>query len=718
MSESTISRLTFPAIISLLGLGITQAWYMKTTDSKPLKANAGDAIAILATKNDVIERRPTTRIIWERLGQGEQLYGGEAVRTGPKSSGKITFIKSGMSIGLEPDSLVIMEESNGKLQLNLVNGGVFVRNDASNGGTNGSSSGSKNKTEQPILKAGDKKIELSGKSSELNLSVSDSGMANVQVAKGDAKIASAEGKMETLKEGASKALSTNAGAPAILDLSGPRSGSGIPISGLNDQVSLSWNNAPDGSMIFLETGNTRDTLTRLPQGIAGKSGKINLPVRPGDFFWRMVAVKDGKIVAMGPTTFNQGVTMDPPKLLTYASNEKIILSNANQNPQVRLSWTRPAGAEDIGLILAKDPDFKNILASKTFNVESEWTVPVKDSGKYYWRATAKWPGIARSVPSSTGIFEAIKQKDIPAPVANAPVPGSIIPKTTADQSGIMLTWSGEEGTETFELELLRRQNDNSLKSVLTRSLSNRQFRLTNVPPGQYFWTVRAKIGSQQSQPSPKAAFTVSEVSRIQLKDPPTNEKPLMFASADTPLTLALGDLPTTSSELRFKIARSSSGLADAPWQSSSPGKPLQFRVPAAGTYQMNIEALNKNKEVVGFAENIEIMVKEPDLLPPPALITGDQPIKTGESGDVTLRWKSVTGATRYLVEISSPKTKFRKAVQGTQLNLTNLLPGTHTLIMASIDKSGRTGIKSQGITIEVPDISSIAAPKSKGIKIR
>jgi hypothetical protein len=713
MSDSTISRLTLPAIISLLGMGITQAWYIKTKDSKPVTTNAGDAIAILAAKNDVIERRPTTRIIWERLGQGEQLYGGEAVRTGPKASGKITFIKSGMSIGLEPDSLVIMEESNGKLQLNLVNGGVFVRSESSSG-----ASSNKNKPDQPILKAGDKKIELSGKASELNLSVSESGMANVQVAKGDAKIAGAGGKSETLTAGTSRAISTNASSPAILELSGPRSGAGIPIAGLNDQISVSWNNAPDGSIIFIETGSTRDSLVRLPQGVAGKAGKTSVPVRPGDFFWRMVAVKGGKIVATGPTTFNQGVTMDPPKLLTYASNEKIAISDANQMPQARLSWTRPTGADDITVILARDPDFKNLVATKRFSMEPEWTVPVKDTGKYYWKATAKWPGIERSVPSIVGMFEAIKQREIPAPVASAPAPGSVIPKTTADHGGIMLSWTGEEGTENYEIELLRRQKDDGLKTILTKSVSSRQFRLTNVPTGQYFWTVRAKIGDNQSQPSPKASFSVSDVSRIQLKNPTTVEKPLEFLSPETLMTLPLTELPPQTTEVRFKLANSAQNSAETAWQPGSPGKPLQFKLPAAGTYQLTVEALNKNKELIGFGENLDLIVKTPDLLPPPELLSGDQKIKTGESGDVTLRWRPVAGATRYLIEISGPKTKFRKEVQGTQLNIRNLLPGSHTLITATIDKSGRTGVKSPGIAIEVPDISSIAAPKSKGIKVR
>ena len=432
MIENTISRLTMPAIISFMGLALTHAWYLKTLGPTKNAVVIGDALAILASKNDVIERRPATRIIWESLGPGEQLYGGEAVRTGSKASGKITFLKSGMSIGLEPDSLVIIEQTDGKLQLNLVNGGVFVKSESTSGSQN-----NPGRQTQPILKAGNKKIELAGKSSELNLSVSESGMTNVQVTKGGAKIGGSGGMTETLKEGSSQLISTNAAAPAVLELSGPRSGSSIPISSINESLSLSWTKAPEGSTAFIETGSTRDSMTRLPQGVPASVGKIALPIRPGDFFWRMIAVKDGKIVAMGPTTFNQGVTLDPPKLLTHAENDKIAISSDNKNLQVHLSWTRPSGAEEVTVSVAKDPEFQNTVATKTFLTESEWMVLVKDAGKYFWRTSVKWPGIDRRVFSKSGGFEVVQQKNIPAPVTKSPASGSLIPKNISDGSGIV-----------------------------------------------------------------------------------------------------------------------------------------------------------------------------------------------------------------------------------------------------------------------------------------
>jgi hypothetical protein len=151
---------------------------------------------------------------------------------------------------------------------------------------------------------------------------------------------------------------------------------------------------------------------------------------------------------------------------------------------------------------------------------------------------------------------------------------------------------------------------------------------------------------------------------------------------------------------------------------ATPGKPLIFKLAKEGSYKLKVEALDKEDNLLAIGDSIQVIAKAPDLLPPPVLVTGKQKLTTGESGDILLKWNRVNGAVKYLVEITGPRTNFRKTVSSTQLSMTNLMPGTHTLILAALDKSGRIGIKSPGYSLQVPDISSIAAPKTKTIKIR
>ncbi len=713
MSSETISRLTMPAIVSLIGMAITQAWYLKTATKSERPQINGSPLAILASKTDVIERRPTTRIIWESLGQGELLYGGQAVRTGNKASGKITFIKSGMTIGLEPDSLVIIEEANGKLELNLINGGVFVKNDAPLATGSG-----KAKIDQPILKAGDKKIEMtSGKTSEINLSMSESGQANVQVTKGDIKIAGKTGVAETVGEGKSKSLTTSATAPAIIEVQGPRSGAVIPLTGRGDTINLTWGPMPDGSLVFLETGTSRDSLERAGSGVSANAKKMAAPVKPGDFFWRLVAVKDGKVVSQSPVTFNQGVVLEAPKLLSYAAGEKIILKQNAPPPEIHLAWTHPQGVDEITIQVAKDSDFKTIIDSKNFNTETEWNLVVKDAGNYFWRVTAHWAGVDRKISSAIGPFSVTKQKDVPTPTPEAPAEGTVLTKPVVDTSGLVLAWSGQEGIDGYSLTL-EQQTGNGFKQVMTKQIPTRQFRITNVPAGTYRWTVRAKIGDEESKPSVAATFKIIDLARLTLKDPSILQTPIVFESPDQLISFALAGIPTTATHLRFKIAPANQDLKTVPWQVTTPAKSPQFKIQQAGSWNFVAEVLDQAEKSVGTSETISFDSKAPDRLPAAELLTGKQNLKTGESGDIALKWKPVNGAVRYLVEINGPKTKFRKEIRQTTINMNNLYPGVHTLTLTAIDKNGKTGLPGTEIQISVPDVSSIAAPTTKGIKIR
>ena len=136
------------------------------------------------------------------------------------------------------------------------------------------------------------------------------------------------------------------------------------------------------------------------------------------------------------------------------------------------------------------------------------------------------------------------------------------------------------------------------------------------------------------------------------------------------------------------------------------------------SFVLSAEALDAKQQTVAINNHIEIESRQPELLPAPQLLTKDKILKAGESGDIHLKWKPVTGAARYIVEISGEKTNFRKEVSSTQIKMNNLLPGNHSLVLTAVDKIGRQGTKSQSVTIEVPNVSGIAAPTTKGIRIK
>jgi hypothetical protein len=116
--------------------------------------------------------------------------------------------------------------------------------------------------------------------------------------------------------------------------------------------------------------------------------------------------------------------------------------------------------------------------------------------------------------------------------------------------------------------------------------------------------------------------------------------------------------------------------------------------------------------------HIILSFREPNLLPSPQLFSGSQKLSATELGEVSLKWRLISGAAKYVVQISGPKTKFRKETTETSLRLSGMLPGTHQLVITAIDSKGRLGKPGASVMIIVPDVSSIAAPVVKGLRVR
>lgn len=597
-------------------------WYQRGASQTQSKNNFGEALAVLESKSELVERRPTKRIIWEPLREGDNLYVGEAVRTGSSASGKISFIKSGITFGLEPDSLVIIEEQAGALQLNLVNGGVFVRNDAETRKTS-------NQFRQPVIKAGDKKIELSdSKSSALNLSVAANGAANISVTKGDVKLADTSGKSIQISEGATKSLSTN-NQTEIIEITDPKPGSTIPVISQNDQFRVSWLQAPANSKIHLEIGNTRDSLRR--SGVIATSDirQLTAPLPLGYFFWQLVAERDGKIVGRGPIIFNQSLALDPPKLISNANGEIVEIIKNQENTPVLLSWSRPSGAESVTIVIAKDERLLSPITKETLTSETELKVNLKDPGTYHWAATASWSGIKNQLTSKVGTFNL----------------GS------------------------------------------TEKLSSK------------------------SPPVP------AQVTKLGLADPKLAASPIELIPGRKSYSFEISGAPENTDKLRYKIAVTDQ-LIDAPWTESKSKKSLEISILRPGKVYLKFEALDSTNKTVGVSDDIALQFYVKELLPPPTVILDGKSIKASDDGGISLKWSPVKGASKYLIQISGPKTKYRKEITGVSLKLTGLMPGNHQLVVTAIDDLGKLGKPGSPILLEVPEFSAIKAPTVKGLKVR
>ena len=140
--------------------------------------------APIATLNDAkneVQRKPISRVIWERVSADDILYTGESLRTSENSEATITFISSGTQIELEPESLIILEETKQGSVLNFLEGNIFVKNKPNSGNATGLT-----------LKTGKNKIQL--KDANLSLAKTTSGV-DLDLFGGTAKVTQDNGKV-------------------------------------------------------------------------------------------------------------------------------------------------------------------------------------------------------------------------------------------------------------------------------------------------------------------------------------------------------------------------------------------------------------------------------------------------------------------------------------------------------------------------------------------
>src|SRR5690606_701016 len=129
------------------------------------------AVARLNEAINEVQRKPVKRVIWESISRNEDLFPGEAIRTAPNAEAKILFVKTGVTIQLDPDSLVVLEENDKGLSLDFLQGNLFVQSTGSQG-AGGAPGGL-------TVKTGSGEINL--KSADLSLSKDQSGKVNLEV---------------------------------------------------------------------------------------------------------------------------------------------------------------------------------------------------------------------------------------------------------------------------------------------------------------------------------------------------------------------------------------------------------------------------------------------------------------------------------------------------------------------------------------------------------
>ncbi len=276
-------------------------------------------------------------------------------------------------------------------------------------------------------------------------------------------------------------------------------------------VPFSWQ-GPDGEAV-LEISRSVDFREPVA-AVRSATGEAGAEIGEGAWYWR-VRGADGSASRANSLRVFSASSAEP-----LSPAEGAVLSFRSVPLRVRLEWSIPADASDAVWELARDEGFTQVEFSGDSEGSSITAGPLP-AGSWYWRVTARFPGIQVGSPiAKARSFVVDRLASLPAPLPISPVADRTILGEQLEGSGFPLVWTSVRDAVSYSVEL-------SSDGDFARPLRTLQASVAsaNLPgglaPGGYRWRVIAQDGSgERSPPSEIASFRISETfSPIELDSP-------------------------------------------------------------------------------------------------------------------------------------------------------------------------------------------------------
>lgn len=121
-----LGRLLIITILSMIGLLFNQWYFISTNPEEELNISLSK-IAIVIVSDDESERKHGNSDIWHPLKTGDSLYINDTLRTAAKSALQFQFTGTDKIINVEPESLLVLQQTAGKINLDLLDGKLLVK---------------------------------------------------------------------------------------------------------------------------------------------------------------------------------------------------------------------------------------------------------------------------------------------------------------------------------------------------------------------------------------------------------------------------------------------------------------------------------------------------------------------------------------------------------------------------------------------------------------
>lgn len=710
-----IKGLFVTAIFSASGVAGSYYWY-ETGKSAGLDYTDKVPIARLASALNEVQRKPITRVVWYDLSENADLYTGEAIRTSDDAEATIKFLDSGTQIELEPGSLIVLEEKQGQLQLDFLDGNVFVK------------AGNTAQANSIVLKSGNRKIDVS--KAEVSLAKGDGTDVNLRVFKGNAAVTSQDGKTINLDD-KSKAVLGAAGVAkeqVLLNILYPKLDQNIYIDTDKQQyVEFKWKAIDPKFDVILEAGANRDSLqavTIVSKDL--KNGSLKAKVNVGRVYWRLVAIERANRKRNESDVLrNKIIAKLPPVLLSPESEEAITLKISN--PILDFSWANPAKLVKPVIQVATDPQLKNIIYTQSVNDSNSINFKFQKSGIYYWRVSAYLDGSNEGVSSRVQKFDLTIGVQLVPPKIQAEESEKTVSYQDFKENGMSVKWENVPGMAKYKLSYRRTRtvkgeelalNASPWKDIVTANTFAKVPELEKA--GFFEWkVVSINEKGEQSKSSQLATFKVGAIPKLQWLNA-AKEETYYYATPKPSVKMQWQNGPRSTVRYRYKFGPANKRLDELEWKNN--GNKLEFysELEKEGKYKLQIEAIGANDIILSRSVRKVVNVEMRPLLGAPQFKnTDNNAYMARKNGSVQVEWDNNLEAKEYLLELKDLNGKIitSKRSRAPASVFNGLLPGNYKVGIKSVDKFNRIGPAGEEVNVVVPDKSNIRAPKLKRLKI-
>jgi hypothetical protein len=314
-----------------LGASLCFFWlYQKERWADSNLASLGRPIGTITESSDDVRRMPSGRLLWVPVGQQTQVFERDTIRTGPSARARIELGDSGQ-IEMQPDSLIVLDTRDDKIQVNLASGDLFLKGNVSarvDGRKIQSESGAlqimrRSEGELEIKADQESSIVIDGKTTQLT---ADSSL-----------ITNEEGEIAL--------------ARYIVRLKAPLPASKLASEQLIDgrlSFLAEWTQIPDREtpnlMIQISKNRSFSSLART-QSISKMGDPISVELSSGLYYWRVVA---NSTEVLSPVS---SFEILEPQTMRWSAASKPELSVRSDGIYADWSWSRPSKTENFNLVL-------------------------------------------------------------------------------------------------------------------------------------------------------------------------------------------------------------------------------------------------------------------------------------------------------------------------------------------------------------------------------